>query len=143
VKRIALLFLLSCTASASDESYFGNLGATVSANCEARSQDVKSAVLMRDESATKEEILKKLQRPAEHWSIESYFVDQMFDLHDKSPESFYQFSLQTCKVHYWKLVQDEACPIIFPEDKGANCLKAATRTSKDMMINNYKYLSNS
>ncbi|MFY0675848.1 MAG: hypothetical protein JXR18_01065 [Neptuniibacter sp.] len=143
MKRIALLLFISCTVSASDSSYFGKLGVMVSNNCEARSQDVKTAVHMRDKGVTKEEILKKLQRPNETWSIGSYFVDQIFQLNDKSPENFYQFSLHTCKVHYWKLVQDEACPIIFPEDKGTNCLKAAARTSKDMMINSFKHLSNS
>jgi len=143
LKRIALLFLLSCTASASDKSHFGNLGAKVDSNCEARSQDVKTAVHMRDKGKTKEEILTKLQRPNEHWSIGSSFIDNIFELNDKSSESFYWFSLHTCKIHYWKIAQEELCPVIFPEDKGANCLKASARASKDMLIKSFKHLSGS
>lgn len=143
MKRIALLLFISCSASASDSSYFEELGTMVGNNCEARSQDVKTAVNMRDEGATKAEILKALQRPKDNWSIGSYFVDQIFQLNDKSPDSFYQFSLHTCKVYYWKLAQDELCPELFPEDKGANCLKASSRTSKDMMLRSFQHLSNS
>ncbi len=143
MKRIALLFLLSFTASASDKSYVDTLSSKVSSNCETRSLDVKTAVQMRDQGKSKEEILKNLQRPNKHWSIGNYFVDQIFQLNDKSPESFYRFSLNTCRVHYWKVVQEELCPVIFPEDKGENCLKAATNASKDLMFKSFKHLSNS
>ena len=143
MKRIALLFLLSFTASASDKSYFDTLSSEVSSNCEARSLDVKTAVQMRDQGKSKEEILKSLQRPNKHWSIGSYFMDQIFQLNDKSPESFYRFSLHTCKVYYWKEVQEELCPVIFPEDEGESCLKATTNASKGMLIKSFNHLGNS
>lgn len=141
VKRIALLILLSSISHASDNSLIRNIETTVGHNCEARSQDVKSAVILRDKGVSKEDALKRLKRPEEPWSIGMYFIDQIYELQDKSPENFYAFSLHTCRVHYWKTAQEELCPLIFSEDAGKQCLIEASKTAKRMMLHSFKHLS--
>ncbi len=142
--RILLLLLvlpISCMAFSSEKTLFSQIGHKAEKDCVSRSQDVKSAVLMRDQGLPKEQVLNKLKRLNEAWPISTSLIELIYVKSDRSPDQFYNFSMHTCRVSFWLMMQKELCPEIFPDDNGKQCIRRSEFAAKEILFKSFQYLS--
>ncbi|MFT5722447.1 MAG: hypothetical protein ACI9W6_002776 [Motiliproteus sp.] len=134
---VTTALLLCATPTIAAENTFDILGKRASESCKERAQDVHAAVTLRDAGKTQQEILAKLKKPSDQWSIDKNYVELLFKFSNTNPEHFKNFAVKSCRVYFWSLVQEELCATIFePEEKNL-CMRTVDRSAKRMITSAY------